>query len=150
MAALSADATVQSRPRGQNSYVVTTSTVHYVGALVCVDRSTGKSVVPADTANFRFKGICTKAATGDGTVEVPVDEGGRILERVSVASVSSIADVGDKVYLVNDNPATLTHVATSNIGAIGYIVRWHTSTTCDVQLFSAAEFEAMEATAVAA
>lgn len=148
--ALSADLTVQTRNSGMASYVVTDGVTHHAGALVCVNRTTGRSVIPANTTGFRFRGFCLHSATGNsaGTVRVSVDTRGRVVERVSVTGVSDGTCVGKKVYLIDDDPRTMTLTPTTNIGAIGHIEAWRGGSLCDVLVYSAEGFEQMEATAV--
>lgn len=144
MANLAADLNYVESPRGSWSYKVTNALQVFKGSLLGIATSTGYVVKWADTAGHVFKGIAMGGATGNTSatppVEVVIDERGVILRRVAVTGASAITDVLDKVYCTTDNPADLTKTATSNVGAIGHIVRWYSSTTCDVQLYTPQEF----------
>lgn len=138
-------------PFARNSYKVQASETIYKGALVGIETvgvTTGRLVNwNSDSGDLRFKGIAdpnTASVTGDsnGTVECPVIEGGPVLEEVSVAGASAEQDVGNSVYASDEN--TFTTSATSNVGAIGTIVRYHTGTTCDVQLYTPQEYDALD------
>lgn len=146
--ALSAAVRYENRGRGIQSYVVENSEVIYYGALVGLDINTGRlQQWDTDSNLLKFRGIATpndSSVTGNsaGTVECPVDESGRILEQVTVTGVSGQQHVGELVYATDDNTFTLT--ATTNVGAIGEVVRWYSSTTCDVRLWTPAEYRAQE------
>lgn len=65
-----------------------------------------------------------------GGVSGPDD---RVLIEETVTGAAAQTDVGKMVYLTDDDTLTLTR---PTLGIpIGVIVRWHTSTTCDVYLF---------------
>ncbi len=69
--------------------------------------------------------------TGNSPVPEVWCEGGPIvLEQVAVTGVSAQSDVGRQaVYAANDNDLTIT---ASQSPAIGRVVYWYSSTTCDV------------------
>jgi len=141
--ALSADVFYETTVTDVNAFPLTNAVTCYAGSLIGLDDSTGYAVLWADTANYIFAGIALKGATGDTSaspvVNVNVNCGGLILKKVSVTGVSAITNVGDKVYATDDN--TLTTSATSNVQEIGIISDWYSSTTCDVQLYSLAEYQ---------
>jgi len=141
--ALSADVFYETTVTDVNSFPLTNSQVIYAGALVGIDQSTGYAVEWFDTANFIFAGVALKSATGDTTaspvVEVNVNCGGLILKKVSVTGSSAITNLGDKCYA--DDDATFNVSATSNVQEVGLITRWYSGTTCDVQLYSMAEYQ---------
>tara|TARA_Y100000310_G_scaffold334113_1_gene413080 strand:- start:6406 stop:6849 length:444 start_codon:yes stop_codon:yes gene_type:complete len=141
--ALSADVFYETTVTDVNAFPLTNAVTCYAGSLIGLDDSTGYAVLWADTANYIFAGIALKEATGDTSaspvVNVNVNCGGMILKKVSVTGVSAITNVGDKVYATDDN--TLTTSATSNVQEIGIICDWYSSTTCDVQLYSLAEYQ---------
>ena len=146
--ALSAKTHYNTRARSQQSYVVENAAVIYHGALVGLDIVTGR-LQPwnSDSVSLKFRGVATPqddSVTGVAgtTVECPVDEGGMILHNVGVTGASAQANVGDLVYATDDNTLTLT--ATTNVGAIGEVVRYITGTSCDVRLWTPAEYRAQE------
>jgi len=64
-----------------------------------------------------------------------------ILQRVAVTGVSAITHMHAKVYSATDNPEDgFTLTPSVNVGAIGEIVAWYTSTTCDVRLLTPSEY----------
>ena len=50
---------------------------------------------------------------------------------------SAVTHVGDLVYCLDDNILDLT--SSSNLKAMGRIIRWRTGTKCDVYVFSPQE-----------
>jgi len=105
------------------------------------------ALAPVGTINHFGMG-CADAAgalplsvTGDTSATPPpqavVDIGGKILEGVPVAGASTIADLMDHVYLGTDNLlADLTITPTTNTPPIGEIIKFHSATSFDVQLYS--------------
>jgi len=132
----------------RNSYPVETSEQIYYGAIVGLDRNTGRIQNLDENSNLLdFIGVAipeNNSVTGisAGTVECPVDESGLILEQVSVTGVAAQGSVGELVYATDENTFTLT--ATSNRGAIGRVVRWYSGTTCDVELHTPMSYRAQE------
>ena len=130
------------------SIIATNAIQFYAGGLVFVDNATGRVVKPADTATFRFLGIVKKDVLGNTAAtpptEVEVNCSGETMQRVTVATVASQADVGDLVYIgTTDNPNDMTRTATANTKACGVITRWYSGTTCDVKLFTKMEHDAL-------
>lgn len=140
--ALSADTIYRSRGRNTMALTTTNAVVFYKGSLVGVSTSSGLAVLWADTANYQFAGIALRGVTGDGSNEVEVDTSGPILERVAVTGVSAQGNVWDLVYASDDGTFDISAVHGSNVDPIGMIVRWHSSTTCDVMLFTPGEHRA--------
>lgn len=171
--ALTAPKTYSNRPgvslSSQNSYKVKGGVTIYHGALVGIDPNSGylQKWSSASAANIKFRGMAMPvAATNvpgqttagavigitDGTVspvpECPVNESGIILEGVTVAgAVPASGGVatgkpGVPVYATDDNTFTVT--ATSNVGAIGELVRCDTAGTGDVRLYTPQEYNALE------
>lgn len=140
--ALSADKARDTRPRGRNAYVVSDTVQVYAGSLVGINQTTGYLVLWDDAANYLFKGVAERGVLGDTSADVPpeceVNESGMILNNVSVTGASSIANVGDEVYATDDDTLTLT--PTTNTKPIGQVVRWLTSTYCDIELFTPDEY----------
>lgn len=145
--ALSADLARNTRPSGRNAYKVTNAVQVYAGALVGLNQTTGYLVLWSDTATLVFKGIAERNVLGNTSAspvpECEVNESGCILVNVSVTGVSAITHVGDAVYATDDTTLTLT--AATNVKAIGRIVRWHSTTYCDVQLLTPDEYEGLTA-----
>lgn len=74
--------------------------------------------------------------------EVSVCMEEEVLRAVSCTGVSAITNIGTVVYLnSNDNDLTLTRPARGQ--PFGVVVRWYTSTTCDVLRFAATELMAI-------
>ena len=141
--ALSADQFYETSSPSVIAFPLTNAQVIYAGALVGIDQSTGYAVEWADTANFILAGIALRGATGDTSaspvVDVEVNCEGMLLKKVSVTGVSAITNLGDKCYASDD--ATFDVSATSNVQEVGIITRWYSGTTCDVQLYSLAEYQ---------
>lgn len=129
---------------GGQPYVLTNAVVVYRGSLIGLVRSTGRATKWSDTAGLDFLGFADKGATGDTSasppVDVLVDDSGKVLENVAVTGASAITDNGDWVYAADDGSFTLT--PTTNVKAIGVILKWHTSTTCTIRLFTPEEYAA--------
>jgi len=142
---------------GQNSYRVKDGITIYHGALVGIDPNSGvlQNWSSASAANIRFRGLAMPLSNSilgdeDGTPppECPVNESGIILEGVTVAGARPANEVGTKgpgqpVYASDENTFTMT--ATSNVGAIGELVRCDTAGVGDVRLFTPQEYMALEA-----
>jgi len=142
MAALSAAVTTQnSRPRaGRSSYVVVSGDTIYAGSLVGTNAA-GFLVPWADTAANKFVGIALETVVGDGSLECRVNENGDILKGATVASAVQ-ASVNSLVYCETDNPADLDLSASTNVDAIGIVIRYISAGVADVMLFTPTEHEA--------
>lgn len=155
MANLTANTFIRSHGRGMTSvtesWPVTNALQLYAGSLVFVDQATGLVVKPADTATFRFLGMCVESKLGDTAatprVEVGVNTEGMTLENVDVVGLDNVNDVGDYVFIATtDNPNDLTLTATANTKAIGVLTRYYASgTKGDVRLFTPAEYATIQA-----
>jgi hypothetical protein len=155
--ALSGPSTTKWRPRGgiadRQAFIVKSSAVIYQGALVVLEEDIGtghgyvKPLLSSSGVNDWFLGVAinsglyAESVTGDGTLECTVDVGGVTLQYKSVAGVTAITNTGDPVFASDDNTLTLTDPTT--MYPIGRIVRWYTSTYCDIRLYSASEYAAM-------
>ena len=151
----------------QNSYIVKNQTI-YAGALVGIDPNSGflENWTSASAANIKFRGLAmpigatnvsgqttANAVVGSPTStpppECPVDESGTILEGVTVAGAvpalqgGATGKPGVPVYATDENTFTVT--ATSNVGAIGELVRCTVAGTGDVRLYTPQEYNALEA-----
>jgi hypothetical protein len=142
--ALAADSTRRTRERGHISIRGTNTSIFYAGALVGVDKSTGLAVKWADTANFEWLGLAKRKVTGDTgatpPTEVEVNATGLVLEDQTVTGLDNVNDQGDLVYATDDNTFTLT--ATANVDAIGFVLRFKSGTSGDIQLFTPGEHRA--------
>ena len=143
--ALSADQFYETSDPQTIAFQLTNSQVVFAGALIGIDTSTGLAVEWFDTANFIFAGIALRGATGDTTaspvVDVDVNCGGMLLKKSPVTGVTALTNVGDLVFASDDN--TFDVAATSNVAEVGIITRFYSGPTCDVQLFSLAQYHGM-------
>lgn len=150
MTALSANApTIKGAVRGKTrSFVVKNAQALYVNGLVGID-SNGLLVPWADTAGIKFLGTFVEfdrsgVTQGDTSASPPVrgvvDISGQYLREVDVAGVTARANIGDLVYCADDNPATLSTTATTNVRAVGWLADFRSTSDMDVQLFDAAEY----------
>jgi len=125
----------------------------YKGALVGIAQddfattaSRGYAVPVSNTANITFAGVALRQVTGDtGATPVPeveIDTSGVLLKKVTVTGVTAQLDVGKEVYPTTDNVDDLDINASTFDRPIGFISRWYSSTTCDVQLYSMNDYEA--------
>jgi hypothetical protein len=136
---------------GMNSYVVKNLSKIYHGALVGAEPGQGmlQNWTSASAVLLRFLGLAmpkTDSVTGvvlgvNPQIECPVNESGVILEDITVAG-STQDDVGDPVYATDENTFSMT--PTSNVGAVGRLVRFTTAGKGDVQLFTPAQYLALE------
>lgn len=117
------------------------ATQFYAGSFVCLDIGTGYINKAADTASFVWQGICQRSvlgATGSSPVpEVEIITGPLILRNYAVVGTSAVTHQGDLVYCLDDNVLDLT--SSSNMKAVGRIIRWRVATLCDVYIFSPQE-----------
>ena len=141
--ALSADHFYETSSPVTIAFPLTNGVTCYAGSLMGIDDSTGYAVLWADTANYIFAGLALRGATGDTSaspvVDVELNCEGMLLKKVSVTGVTAITNVGDKCYASDDN--TFDVSATSNVQEVGIITRWYSGTTCDVQLYSLAQYQ---------
>lgn len=142
--ALSAETVREYGTRSQEFHVVKNGITLYSGALVGLDRSVGRVTTWADDLNYLFLGIAkpettSKLGVSGATVFCPVDTSGSIIRKVAVTGVTALTDLGKRVYASDDNTLTLT--ASTKALHVGVIIRWYSSTTCDVRLLTPAEYE---------
>lgn len=144
MSATTVDINYKTRGREQNPYLLKNAVTVYRGSLIVMKPSTGYADKLTDASGHVFKGVAVQGMVGDTSLTpvpaVAVDETGVVLERIAVTGASAITDVGSKVYATDDQTFTLT--PTTYLRAVGRIVKWYSSTTCDVQLFTAEEYAA--------
>lgn len=113
-----------------------------IGGLLAINISTGKVEFMDDAANLLPIGIAVKQADGDnenltgdsgGTYKV-ISRSGVVLKDCTVVGASAITDTFKLVYATDGQVMTLTK---PSVGLpIGFIKKWTSGTTCDVQLFS--------------
>jgi len=142
--ALSAPVELRKRTAVTQSFIITNSATLYVGGYVALDTS-GTLAVVADTTSFEPVGLVVGfedaaadgSETGDTGASIPpeaiVDIGGGIVSGLAVTGASAQDDVGKLVYATSDDVYTLT--PTSNISAVGQIVRFNTTTSFDINFF---------------
>ena len=108
MTALSNDTKRDYREGVDHPYPVAASQIIYGNALTCINAN-GYAVPGSDTAGLIFVGVSEqKANNGDGSdgdKEVVVRR--RHVHKVKIASTITQANVGDKVYLVDDDTMDL-------------------------------------------
>ena len=120
----------------------------FIGSYVALNPVSGRVDRNSDTATYVNYGIVVEfdsplqddgSATGDvaGTVKAIVDLEGGIVRQVAVAGAAAETDVGDQVSLATDNVETdLKTAANVNTVRVGEIVRFHTSSSFDVLLYT--------------
>lgn len=144
MSATTVDINYKTRDRGRQRYLLKNAVQVYRGSLIIFKPATGYADKLTDASGHVFKGLAVKAALGDTgatpVAEVIVDETGVVLEQVTVTGASAITDPHAKVYATDDQTLTLT--PTTYLRAVGRVVKWYSSTTCDVQLFTPEEYAA--------
>lgn len=87
----------------------------------------------SDTSgDYTFDGAVTGDTSADTPPKAGIDIQGQILKSVTVTGASAISDQYRPVFLSSDNDFTLTPQA--RVDAVGFVARWHTSTTCDVYI----------------
>jgi len=148
MANLTAEVTLNNRPRGMSSYVVANATTVFAGSIVGVDAN-GFLNKYANAGTERIAGVCLQTVTGNTSavppVEARVNDTGLILTKVTVAGATSAATVNSLVYCTTDNPVTDLTTTAATSRAVGFIVRWHSGSINDVQLFTQAEQQCLPA-----
>ncbi len=116
MSALTQDKQIQTRPGIETPLPVKASKVLYGGAFVCSD-ATGFAVPGEDAAGLVFKGYAVDRAdnsTGDnGDVEVVLHRRGQV--KAALGHDITQANVGDAVFLVDDQTVDLTANVTHKI-----------------------------------
>ena len=163
--ALTAPRTLTTRGgSGQtDAFRVANGVTIYNGSLVWHDNRVGRitSVAPTstDVSNtfFDFVGIAipsTNSVLGVAAIAdtplCPVSTGGVIVEGVNVLGADVEADGGNPVYarsndmLDADGPSDAT--SGTSLRAVGYIVRWNSTASQDVQLFDASVHKTLSTT----
>ena len=133
----------------QQSFRIADTITLAIGEYVAIASASGDLVAIADTAGHVPVGLITgfdPPDEADGTTlgatgatippEAIVDIQETIIEDLSVTGVTAQANVGEEVFATGVDTFTLT--ATTNIPAIGKIVRHHTGAIVDVLFYSMA------------
>ena len=114
--ALSADKTTEYMEGVDLSIPVDDGDKIYAGAIVCVNAA-GYAVVGADTAGQIFMGIAREQADNssgaDGAINVTVRRRG--LFKMKLATAITIANVGDNVFIADDESVDLAGNVTNDI-----------------------------------
>ena len=161
MASLSAPYRGRHSNDGQDlrPFEITNAEVVYQGGYYGLSAA-GYLTEMADTASLKPLGIlkhfgrgCADAGgkipdsvTG-ATSNTPIPHGvvdieGGVIGSVDVTGATTIANVGDLVYLSTDNPGDFTVTVTTNTPAVGEIIYFYSATSFDIRLFSLAEMTA--------
>jgi len=149
MAALTATEQRNIRGRLTQAFKVADAAQFYAGSFAALrlnsfattaDRGYAEPYTAA-AGTLPLSGFAERGVLGDTDADVPPEVelsiDGYILRNKAVTGVTAITDVGSLVYLSNDNDLTLTR-PTYGVPC-GIIVRWHTSTSCDILMFSLGE-----------
>lgn len=124
MTALSADKLTEYTEGVELSIPVDDGDTIYAGALTCVNAD-GYAVAGADTAGLIFMGVAREQADNsagqDGDINVIVRRRG--LFKMALASAISIANVGDNVFIADDQNVDLTANVTNHI-FVGIIAKY--------------------------
>lgn len=129
---------------GQVVYPITSSVDLVGNAFISLQTSTGKVVFASDTAGTVPVGIAYYPANGtfdDGYVTC---SGGFVIHSYAVTGASAHTDVGTYVYASDGQ--TLTTTKGSNNKPHGVIVKWISSTLCDVYIYKPSEVPFADAT----
>jgi hypothetical protein len=114
--ALSADKQIEYTEGVDLSIPVDDGDKIYAGAIVCVNAA-GYAVVGADTAGLIFMGIAREQADNssgaDGAINVTVRRRG--LFKMKLATAITIANVGDNVFIADDESVDLAGNVTNDI-----------------------------------
>ncbi len=119
------------------SYVVADGVTLFAGSLVGINAA-GFLAKWADTAGHRFVGILLDTVTGNTSALPPVEgrvgmKVGMTLLDVPVTSLTQ-ADVNSLVFCATDNPADFALAASTNVKAVGVVVRFRSAGRGDVML----------------
>tara|TARA_R100000808_G_scaffold9782_1_gene26541 strand:- start:3383 stop:3820 length:438 start_codon:yes stop_codon:yes gene_type:complete len=143
--ALSADVIYETASPIVQAVPALNGDICYAGALIAIDGD-GYAAPWADTAGYVFAGLAMRQVTGDTSAspvpECEINTSGPILKKVAVTGSTGQTDVGVLVFATDDNSLELGLTPT-NVKAVGRVSRWYSGTTCDVQLFTPAEYLAL-------
>lgn len=141
--ALSEDFIYETADTMVQAFQVTNASQIFAGSLVGVNNTTGLALAWTDVAAEQFVGVAMNGVTGDTTADEPpevhVNVGGMVLKKVAVTGVTAVTDVGNQVFATDDN--TFDLAAGTNPNEVGLITRFYSGTTCDIRLYSLAEYQ---------
>lgn len=132
MTALSADVNRKRKDGDLVALTVYNGSTIYKGAAVCV-RADGYLIPGADTAGLIFTGVAYEKVVGDGTKKCRVEQKGLFLFNIAAAT---IANIGDPVFLADDNTVDLAAPLTNDIYC-GVIAAVESSTQVWVNIYPA-------------
>jgi len=104
----------------------------YKGAAVCVGAD-GYLIPGADTAGLIFAGVAYESVAGNGTLKCRVERKGLFLFAIAAAT---IANIGDAVFLADDNTVALA-AGVSNAIYCGVISAFESTTSVWVDIYPA-------------
>jgi hypothetical protein len=122
-AALTADRDTDTESGYTPSYQVKGSTTIYLGSIVCVELSSGYVVPGSDTSGLVYVGIAeeyvdnSSGSNGDKSVRVNAQPG---LTALLTASGLAISDIGDQLYISDDQTVAKSTTNSIKIGKLAY------------------------------
>jgi len=141
----------KTQVRGRGSYIAADGVVVPVGMLAQLEGGYLNHYDGTATTGYVFLGIVVGGddrvndaiLTGETSdtppVEVRVDESGPVIMHTAVGGTPAQTDVGCLIYCADSNPANLTKTDTTK-PPVGWLKRFRSTTDCDVQLFTPAEW----------
>jgi len=132
MTALAADANRKRKDGDLVALTVKSGSTIYKGAAVCVGTD-GYLIPGADTAGLIFEGVAYEKVVGDGTLKCRVEQKGLFLFNIAAAT---IANIGDPVFLVDDNTVGVAATPTNDIYC-GVIAAYESTTQVWVNIYPA-------------
>ncbi len=160
MSDVSAHTLIKTRPRaGRDSFVITNAVTVYAGTLIQLssgfadhwdDAGAGSTFMgmaqsgdSAASTDQSWLGDTSGAPSPDP--EVGVDTSGVVLQHLaSINGTPAQAKVGDLVYAGTSNTDDMDLQASGNTDPVGWLIRYRSTTDCDVQLFTPTEFLAQQ------
>lgn len=142
----------KTRARGVESHVIADGVTVYEGMLAQSQSGycnhwdeTGQFLGLVVGGDDRAKdGVLLGETSDTPPPEARIDCSGVILMHMAVAGTVTQADVGALIYCATSNPADMTKTDTTN-PPIGRLVKFRSTSDCDVQLFTPAEWLAGDA-----
>lgn len=116
----------------QQSFVVKSGVTILPGAFVAIEPASGLLVNAADVAGLIPIGFSQSKIVGDGVLRVSVTLGPFILEKVSVAGVGAISEIGEKVFLHGADDLRLAAPVNLSPGLIGHVLQFQNGAVVDV------------------
>lgn len=147
---------LKTRVRGKDSFQIVNSGVIYAGSLVQLsagflddwdDAGAGSTFMgPLIGGDDRagdgvFTGNTSDSLVPEGHVDT---SGDTVMHLASIDGTPSQSKVGDLVYAASSNLDDLDLQASGNTDPVGWLVRFRSTTDCDVQFFTPAEFLAQQ------